>query len=240
MKKLILLIVAVLSYSFSLQAEYKAKYGWFGVVAKANGYFEKNETDYIIKTHSKLLGIAAAFSHHLESSYISIGKVKNGILYPQKYITIRKNSKKEVKTIYIFHSKYIQKIRFINHKLDSNSTVAYYANQDILSLYFNLPKFIDSYNKTYTFYALGGRKTDGKIEVSFPKGKELKKLKSTFDNEKGIYLKANLFNKVFSGDKGVLYLVINPTNWVSIKGMVKNVLKIGDLKGEVIDIKQAP
>ncbi len=240
MKKLLILIVVIWSYSFTMQATYSAKYGWFGTIATASGFFEKNATDYIIKTHSKLLGIAALLSHHLQNSYISIGKIKNGILYPKEYITIRKNSKKEVKTFYIFHKHYIQKIRLKNGKLETNSTVSYYANQDVLSLYFNLPKFIKTYNKTYIFYALGGRHKDGKIEVSFPKGKELKKIKDEFDNTKGIYLKANLFNKVFAGDKGILYLVINPKNWVTLKGMVRNVLKIGDLKGKLINFKQAP
>ena len=240
MKKLILLIIAVLSYSFSMSATYTAKYGLFGTVAKATGYFEKNETDYIIKTHSKLVGIAGALSHHLQNDYISIGKVKNGILYPAKYITIRKNSKKTVKTIYIFHKNYIQKIRYKNNKFDSNSTVGYYANQDVLSLYFNLKNFIKNYNKQYSFYALGGRHKDGKIEVSFPKGDELRKIQKEFDNVKGIYIKANLFNKIFAGDKGILYLVINPNNWVTLRGMVKNVLKIGDLKGKLVDFKQVP
>ncbi len=240
MKKLIILIITVLSYSFTMHATYNARYGWFGTIATASGFFEKNATDYIIKTHSKLLGIAGLFSHHLQNNYISIGKIKNGILYPKEYITIRKNSKKEVKTFYIFHKKYIQKIRFKNGKLETNSTVSYCANQDVLSLYFNLPKFIKNYNKTYTFYALGGRHKDGKIEISFPKGKELKEIKNEFDNAKGIYLKANLFNKVFAGDKGILYLVINPKNWVTLKGMVKNVLKIGDLKGTLVNFKQVP
>jgi len=240
MKKLIFLIIAVLSYSFSLQATYEAKYGWFGTVGIATGYFEKNATNYIIKTNSKLTGMAAALSHHLQNSYISTGKIKNGILYPKKYITIRKNSKKVVKTVFIFNKKHIQKIRFINGKLDSNSTLHYYVNQDILSLYFNLPKLIKNYNKTYIFYALGGRHKDGKIEVTFPRGNELKDIQNTFDNTKGIYIKANLFNKIFAGDKGILYLVINPTNWVTIKGMVKNVLKIGNLKGKLVNFKQAP
>ena len=240
MKKFVLIIISVFVYSYTLQATYIAKYGLLGTVAKAQGIFEKNETDYIIKTHSKLLGIAALLSHHLQNDYISVGKIKNGILYPKEYNTIRKNSKKEVKTFYIFHKNYIQKIRFKNGKLETNSTVSYYANQDVLSLYFNLPKFIKDYNKTYTFYALGGRHKDGKIEVSFPKGKELKSLKKTFDNTKGIYLKANLFNKIFAGDKGILYLVINPKNWVTLRGMVKNVLKIGDLKGKLVNLKQLP
>ena len=240
MKKFLIFFLITFSFSSTLIATYTAKYGWFGTIGEASGIFEKNSTDYIIKTNSKLLGIAAALSHHLQNSYISIGKIRNGILYPKKYITIRKNSRKEVKTFYIFHKNYIQKIRFINGKLNTNSTVSYYANQDILSLYFNLPNFIKDYNKTYTFYALGGRHKDGKIEVSFPKGEELKNLKETFDNEKGIYLKANLFNKVFAGDKGILYLVINPKNWVTLKGMVKNVLKIGDLKGKLVDFKQVP
>jgi len=84
MKKFVMfLIIIVFSYSFTLKATYKATYGWFGTIAEASGFFEKNETDYVIKTNSKLLGIAAVFSHHLKNSYISIGKIKNGILYPK-------------------------------------------------------------------------------------------------------------------------------------------------------------
>ena len=223
-----------------MTATYQAKYGWFGTIGEAQGYFEKNETNYIIKTNSKLLGIAATFSHHLKNTYISIGKIKNSLLYPEKYITVRKNSKKEVKTVFVFYKNHIQKIRFINGKLDSNSTLHYYVTQDVLSLYFNLPKLIKDYNKVYNFYALGGRHKDGKITLSFPKGDEKRKIQNIFDNQKGIYLKANLYNKVFAGDKGILYLVINPHNWVTLRGIVKNVLKIGNLKGKLVDFKQVP
>ena len=240
MKKFIIFLIVILSYAFSMKATYIAKYGWFGKIGIATGYFDKNSTNYIIKTNAKLTGIAALLSHHLQTSYISIGKVKNNILYPKEYIYIRKNSKKEVKTIFIFHKKYIQKIRYINKKLNSKSKLSYYTNQDVLSLYFNLPKFIKNYNKSYIFYAIGGRHNDGKIEITFPKGNQLKKIKKVFNYTKGIYIKANLYNKIFAGDKGILYLVIDPSNWVTLKGMVKHVLKIGNLKGKLVKLQVNP
>ncbi len=234
-----LIFIAVFTFAFNIQATYTAKYGWFGTIGIAHGYFEKNKTNYIIKTSSKFTGFAGTISKHLQNRYISIGIVKKGILYPQKYITVRKNTKKEIKTIYIFKKNVINKIRYKNGKLDNNSTIDYFTNQDVLSLYFNLPKFIKNYNKTYFFYALGGRRKDGKIEVNFPKGRELSNIQHIF-KQKGIYIKANLFNKIFAGDKGILYLVINPKNWVTLDGMVKNVLKIGDLKGSLKNFKQVP
>jgi hypothetical protein len=120
----------------------------------------------------------------------------------------------------------------------SDQKFRYYAPDDVLSLYFNLPRYLQNApsKKTYTFYAVGGRKKDGRIDVSFPTGEELSDAKDEL-NANGLYVKANLYNKVFVGDKGILYLAINPQNWVTLAGMVKNVLKIGDLKGKLISLQ---
>ena len=223
MRLLILLIIAIFTYAFSIKAEYIAKYGFFGVVAKASGYFERNETNYIIKTYSKTTKFINFQNYH-----ISKGIIKNNILIPQIYENIIIRGKEKFYLIYKFDykNKKITKIKYKNQKLIKTSTLKYFAKNDILSLYFNLPHIMKT--DKATFKAVGGERHTGRIDIEI-----LKKGKIT-------KLKANLYNKIFAGDKGILYLDINSTNWVTIKGIVKNVLKIGDLQGELVEFKSSP
>lgn len=239
MRVILLLFLINFLYANKIEATYKAKYGWFGTIATSKGVFEKNTTSYSISTVSKAVGIAAAFSKHMVQIYKSEGIVKNNILIPSKYISIRKKGSDIYKRVYIFkhNLKKIIRLKYKNGSLEANETLPYYTKEDILSLYFNFPYYTKAKKRFYTFYALGGRKSDGRVDISFINGSELEKIKDTFDYTKGVYLKVNLYNKVFAGDKGILYLVIDPKNWVTLKGMVKNVLKIGDLKGEIINLK---
>jgi hypothetical protein len=244
MKLLLLLILTIFLNAKTMIASYYAKYGIFGTIAEANAIYEVNSTDYKIYTQSKALGLAAALSKHMVQTYSSIGKIINGRLVPTAYISTRKKGNDFYKRVYLFDhtDKKIIRLKYKNGKLEANETMPYYTPDDVLSLYFNLPYYFKKKGKKslYTFYALGGRKSDGRVDVTFPKGKELEKVKDTFNGVKGIYIKANLYNKVFAGDKGILYLVIDPKNWVTIKGMVKNVLKIGDLKGGIKNFKLIP
>ncbi|WP_024791237.1 DUF3108 domain-containing protein [Lebetimonas sp. JS032] len=234
MKYILLCFLFFSLYSKTLTATYEAKYGWFGTIATAQGFFEKNQTNYKIQTIVKTKGLAAVLSHHMIQKYTSIGIIKNNKLIPFEYITYRKRGDKEYKRIYLFDhkKKTITRIKYFNNKFDGKEKFDYYAPQDILSLYFNLPLYLKDKNKIYTFYALGARKRDGRVDVNF--------CKQNIFESKGVCIKANLYNKVFSGDKGILYLLINQKNWVTLKGIVKNVLKIGDLKGKLVDFKQVP
>ena len=213
------LVIFISSFLMAkMVATYEAKYGWFGVIASARGVFDKNETHYKIKTSFKTEGIAKTFSKNLKQEYISEGIVINGILYPKKYVMHFKNSNREFYKIYYFKKDGIWVKKIQNNKLEYEKKLPFNVKFDILSLYFNLPKLLK--DKKATFYAVGGRKKDGRVDVEF----------------QGNLLKANLYNKIFVGDKGVLYLTINPNNWVTTKGVVKNVMKIGDLKGKITSL----
>ncbi|WP_456488939.1 DUF3108 domain-containing protein [Caminibacter pacificus] len=237
MRYILLFLIAIFAYSKTYVATYSAKYGWFGTIATAKGVYERNETDYKIMTTVKTKGFAASISGHLTQTYISEGKVINGRLVPTHYIVDIKRNGDDYYRIYIFDhkNKSVIKKRYKNGKLTKEYKY-YYAPDDILTLYWNLPLYLKDKKETYIFHAVGGSKKNGKVEITFPQGEELKELKKTF-KVNGTYLKANLYNKVFAGDKGVLYLVIDPTNWVTVAGMVKNVLKIGDLKGKMDYLK---
>ena len=223
MKKLIILIIAVLGYSFSMSATYSAKYGWFGTVGIAKGYFEKNATNYKITTYSQITKFIDFQNYH-----ISQGIIKNNILIPLNYknIIIRGDEKYILIYKFDYKNRKIYKLKYKNGKFIYKRVLDFFANNDILSLYFNLPKIMTK-NKE-TFKAIGGERHTGRVDVEIlSKGKITK-------------IKANLYNKIFAGDKGILFLDIKTSNWVTLKGVVKNVLKIGDLKGKLVDFKQVP
>jgi len=238
MRIILLLFFAVFSFSFEISAKYEAKYGWFGVIATAEGRYERNETNYKITASVDTKGIAATLSGNLKQTYKSMGIIKNNKLIPLIYTVDIKRKGNDYLRVYIFDhkNKTVIKKRYKNGKLTKEYKY-YYAPDDILTLYWNLPLYLKE-KKPYTFYAIGGRKNDGRIDVTFPSSEEIEKLRKKLFNTNGLYLKANLYNKVFAGDKGVLYLVINPNNWVTLAGMVKNVLKIGDLRGKLVELKE--
>jgi len=233
MRYILMFFMIVFAYSKTITATYKAKYGWFGTVAIANAKYIKNDTNYKIIVTMKTKGIVSSMTHHLIETYISEGKIINNRLVPTHYIVDIKKHGDDYYRIYVFDhkNKTVIKKKFANGKLTKKYKY-YYAPDDILSFYWNLPIYLKSKKFVYTFHAIGGRKNDGRIDVTFLTSDELKKLQKKFKT-KGLYIKLNLYNKIFSGDKGILYLVIDPTNWVTISGMVKNVLKIGDLKGKI-------
>ena len=241
MRYILLFFIAIFAYSKTITATYVAKYGWFGTIATAKGTYESNETNYKITAIVKTKGIAATLSGDLIQTYTSIGIIKNNILIPEKYIVDIKRGGNDYFRIYLFDHKHkkVFKKRFKNGKLTKQYPY-YYAKDDILTLYWNLPSYIKDTNASfYTFHAVGGSKKNGRVDITFLKGEELNEIKRIFD-KKGIFVKANLYNKVFVGDKGILYLVIDPNSWVTLEGMVKNVMKIGNLKGKIKSLQILP
>ncbi|WP_457565055.1 DUF3108 domain-containing protein [Caminibacter sp.] len=228
MRIVFFLIIGILAYSKTLIATYTAKYGWFGTIAMAKGVYDRNLTNYRITNFVQTTGFARTFVD-LKEYYISEGNITNNILVPNIYKNIIIRNGKKYLLIYKFDYKNrkIIKTKYKEGKFVYKREMPFFAKNDILTLYFNLPLIMHS--KRATFKALGGEKHTGRVDVEI--------LKKT---PKITKIKANLYNKVFAGDKGILYLDINTSNWVTLKGMVKNVLKIGDLKGELKSFKQVP
>jgi hypothetical protein len=224
----------------TLIGTYVAKYGIFGKVAKATGTYQKEGNRYRIFVDTRAVGMVASLSKHLRETFESKGKVVKGVLVPDTYTMTIKRGSKFYKYIYKFDRKkyVIYKLRYFNGKLEYNRTLPYWVNFDVLSLYFSLPHLMKPGKKRYTFYALGARKSDGRLDVSYLTPSEKKDLIEEVGGAKNaLYLKFNLYNKVFAGDRGILYLVISKDNFVALKGLLKNVLKVGDLKGYLTSLR---
>ncbi|WP_281950424.1 DUF3108 domain-containing protein [Nitrosophilus kaiyonis] len=237
---LFILIFIVSLHSEIIKAKYDVSYGLFGKVGKSEAILVKKENRYKIEISAKAEGLAKILSNNRKESYISEGIIENGRLVPLVYKKVRQSSKKKDIKIYKFDHKnrkiYVHVERYKNGKLDKrkDETLKYYAKDDLLSLYFNINKYIDfkkSGKKRYTFYAVGGNRKDGKIDIEIPSGHTLKELKELL-NEDGKYLVVTIYQKIFASKEGKLYIVMNDNGFTK-KAMLKDVILFGDIVGKL-------
>lgn len=223
-------------YSKIIEARYKIAYGIFGEIGYANATFKKSNDEYMIKIDAKATKIAKILSKNREEEYMSRGIVVDGILRPKIYKKIRKNSyKKIIKTYKFDHEKKIIEVfieRYKNNRLVSKNSerLKYYAKDDILTLYFNLKKYLNERKEdSLIFFAVGGNKEDGKVDVRLPKDKELKRLKSLFHNEDGLYIDVVIHQKIFASKEGRLHIVIDQKLGVAKRAILEDVIFFGDI-----------
>ncbi|WP_187647966.1 DUF3108 domain-containing protein [Nitrosophilus labii] len=230
-------------YSQTIEAKYRVTYGILGKVGYSVATFTKNKDRYVIKVKAKATGLAKILSRGREEEYISEGVVQKGILIPKVYKKVRKNaSKKSIKVYRFDHEKkriFVHTKRYKSGKLESkhDEILQYYAKDDILSLYFNLKKYFINGKKHLVFFAVGGNRKDGKVDVYLPEGKELKKLKSLFGNEKGLYMDVVIHQKIFASKEGRLHIVMDEKSGVAKKALLKDVIFFGDIVGKLDKLK---
>jgi len=225
-------------FAQSIEAKYKVTYGFLGEVGYSKAKFVKNSNSYKIEVTAKATGLAKILSNGRKERYISEGVVKNGILIPKIYKKIRENSKKKDIKIYRFdHDKkkiYVHIERYRDKKLDTkkDEILNYYAKDDILSLYFNLKKYVNLKDEKgkKSFFAVGGNRKDGKVDVEIPKGENLKKIKKLLGEEDGLFLIVTIYQKIFASKKGKLYIVLNDKG-IAKKALLKDVILFGDITG---------
>jgi len=240
MKYLFFIVFFALSlFSKTIEAKYDVTYGLFGKVGDSIAKLIKKKNNYKIIVKAEATGFAKILSNSRVESYTSEGVIKNGILIPKIYKKVRETlSKKDIKIYTFDHDKkkiYVHIEKYRHGKLESISdeVLNYYAKDDILSLYFNIKRYLD-FNKNRektSFYAVGGNRKDGRVDVYLPKGKELSKLRSLFDNEKGLYVDVIIHQKIFASKEGRLHIVMDEKTGVAKKALLKDVIFWGDITG---------
>ena len=235
--RLFLAMIFFLSVFFGkeIEAEYKVSFGLFGSVGKGIAHFDANTSRYHIKIYGKATGLAKVLSGGREEIYESFGKIENGILVPEKFVKITKtNKKKRIKTFRFDHEKkeiLITKEGFRRGKFEfeTHDKLPYYVRNDLLTLYFNLPTYLQENKKKYVLHAVGGDRKDGRVDIFLPEGKKLQKLKEILKVD-GLYLGVVVHQKIFASENGELFVVIDKDG-VAKKGLLKDVIMYGDIVG---------
>lgn len=233
--KTIIFVLALLSQSASakvITATYEVSYGIFQTMGIADARFEtRDDNTYSIRIEARTTGIAKILSNNRVETYESHGSIINGQLVPKKYIKIRRTDSKKITKIYTFN--HVDKMVW-RENIDSDEWEKvkhdYYASEDILSLFFNVKQYM-KLRQNQVLFAIGANKNNGRIDVVFPKGQEIEKLKQELEIDEGIFVKVILNDKIFSSANGELLINLDEEGLCE-KAILEDVLLFGDIVGK--------
>ena len=238
MKKIfcLLLLFAQIASGKTLSATYEVSYGIFQTMGIAETKFEQNDDNtYRIYVSAKTTGIAKFISNNRVEIYESRGIVKDGRLIPSVFIKTRQtSSNKTVKTYTFDHDNKEVWFQTVEGKTTKSCSEKekndYYAQDDFLSLFFNL-KYYTKQQSKYTFHAIGGNKKDGRIDAVYPKNEELCEIKKSLGMEDGSFLKVSLNDRIFASRNGELLINLD-SQGLCEKAVLEDVLFFGDIVGK--------
>lgn len=215
-----------------LTATYEVSYGIFQTMGIADARFETREDNtYSIRIEARTTGIAKVLSNNRVETYESYGTIVNNHLVPKKFIKIRRTNSKKTTKIYTFD--HADKVVWTeNIKSDEWEKVKndFYAPEDVLSLFFNVKNYL-KLKKDRTFYAIGGNKIDGRVNVIFPQDEALNQIKEELEMEEGNFLKVILNDRIFASANGELLINLGDDGLCE-KAVLENVLFFGDIVGK--------
>lgn len=225
-----------------IKADYKVEFGIIGEIGIANAVLTKDKDYYEIKVKLKATGIAKTLSGGRKEEHISQGHIENGTMIADYYRVSKTHGAKLTTKLYSINheEKTVKKEykRWEHGKLtvDETTTLDFYANDDLLSLYFNLNDKIEDRNKAkkYIFKAVGAEKQKGKVEVAIPQASELDEYKEMVGkSDDSWYARAIVHQNIFSSDKGELLLRIGDDG-ITQKAVLKDLIFFGDIRAERI------
>ncbi len=238
MKRILLaLILASISLAAKeIHADYSISFGIFGEVGQAKAKLVKGEKNYTIRIDAEARGMAKSLSSDHKETHSSKGHIEDGIMVSDEYETlVTYGSKKEIKHYTIDHKNKkvtLVKQKYKRGKLVKNETklLGYYAKDDLLTLYFNIYHLVKDKDKKadYIFKAVGAEKQKGKLEVKVPDSKGREKYIKDLGSGADWYVTAIIYQKIFSSNKGELYLAVDKEG-ITSKAILKDVLLYGDI-----------
>lgn len=234
-----IILVSILSAE-TFDAKYKIEYGIFGKMGESEAILEKKDGRYKIKMRAYATGLAKFLSGGRVEVYESEGTIlSDGTLKPNIFRKdISRKGKKRIK-VYIFDWKNkkveFEEKRFRDGKFESESsgTLPYFAENDILSLYFNMKTILKSCQKPFDkmLKAVGAQKNSGNVRISTVIGDNIKSVKELL-GDASCYLKVTIYQKLFGSRGGELYLGIQP-DFIVKKAVLKDVIMFGDIRGNL-------
>ncbi|PID47271.1 MAG: hypothetical protein CR967_05060 [Proteobacteria bacterium] len=235
-----------------IEAKYHVSYGIFGEIGVVKTRLKTHDKSYIISIEANTTGFARSLSGQRDEFFQSKGSIENGVLKPKIYThTVtrmkRKNSfimnpsqwesalSKKVKTMKFFDNFVLEeRQKFFDGKLTSKSSkrLKYYAQNDLLSVFFNFKKLSNDYNitKLTKFYAVGAKNENGELLV-LPMSQD--RQREIFENVSGHNFIVFVNQPIFSSEKGELFVKINKDD-IADEAILKDVLFFGDIRAKLV------
>ncbi|MEA3419329.1 MAG: DUF3108 domain-containing protein [Campylobacterota bacterium] len=225
----------------TLDAVYRVSFGIFGEIGIAKAHLEKNGEQYLIRVEGEATGIAKKLSKGRREVHISKGHIKNALLLSDTYTVIKSYGEKNSKKHYTVDHKKKQVVKY-SEKSESGKQISrdekvldFYAENDLLTLYFNIASLITEKEKkgVYTFNAVGAEKQKGSVMVIVPDAKERIAYETDLGKGSAWYLTAIIHQKIFASDRGELILAIGKDG-ITEKAVLKDVVMFGDVMAQRI------
>lgn len=252
MKK-ILALISVLNFAIASEVEalFEISFGIFGKVGEAKTRLirHENNSTYEIYMDAKAVGAIDKLSGERREYFYSTGEIYKDYFLPHKFIHKVERNKKGKRTlkdkIFDFNQRK-QEIHFSKFKGDTKSglnktddeILPYYAQNDLLTLFFNFSKVKPVGLDRFSLIAAGANDKDGRVDIFIPKGDKKAKLQKSLGTKFQPYI-AFINQNIFSSNKGELHLSINEKGYTD-KAILKDVLLFGDIEGKVVSFKEKP
>ncbi len=221
--------------------DYKATFGIFGTVGTIKNRLIQNTETYEIDTKVTLAGLAKVLMGGQTEHYVSKGHIKEGLMVSDFYqMTSQKRDKKVIKEYRIDHlkksvTKRVRKWRKEKLVEDHTERLKFYAEDDLLTLYFNLGNAVKQKPKgnTYLFKSVGLEKQNGEVQITVPDDMQTAEYKKDLGKDGEIYAKALIHQKNFRKKKGDILLSVAQDGFIQ-RSVIKDILFYGDAKLERI------
>ncbi len=231
------ILLALMLWSKNIQASYNVSYGIFGTVGTAKAYLHQSHKHYSIDIYLEATGIAKFLSQGRKEHHISKGHIVNGVMISDMYQVIQSyGDVMMTKTYSIDHkNKRVQKRyrKYLHTKLQEDTIryLDFYAEDDLLTLYFNLKRLIPDTQKPhiYHFMAVGAERQKGKVTLTIPPAKALPHYQKILGDGASWYALAMIHQKIFSSKDGELMLAIGDDG-ITNKAVLKDVIFFGDIR----------
>ncbi len=250
---MILALALALNFIFSSEVEaiFEISFGIFGKVGEAKTRLIKydNNSTYELFMDAKAIGAIDKLSGQRREYFYSTGEIYRDFLLPQKFVHKVERDKKGKRTlkykIFNFNQRKKQ-IHFTKFKGDTNAGVSksddeilsYYAQNDLLTLFFNFSKIKPNNLNSFALIAAGANDKDGRVDIFIPDGKQKQKLQKSLNTQFQPYI-AYINQDIFSSSKGELHLSINEKGYAN-RAILKDVLLFGDIVAKMVSVKEKP
>ncbi len=226
----------------TIKVDYKVEFGIMGEIGVAHAKLTKDNRNYEINIKLETMGMTKVLSGDRKEEHISKGHIENGLLVSDMYQIIKSHGSKASNRVYTINHKLKRVIRedkkWKRGKLYKNRTkvMKYYSKDDLLTLYFNLDKYIEDKNvsEDYHFSAVGAEIQKGFVDIHIPKSNEMEEYRELLGDDGAWYARAIVYQKIFSSSKGELFLSIGDDG-IAKKAVLKDLILFGDIRAFRID-----
>jgi len=233
-----ILIFACISqlYAKVLDVSYAVDFGMFGQMGVCDAHLKSTDTAYTIDIGVKATGIAKVLSRNRQERHTSQGSLHNGMFRFKTYKVVKTYGEKYIEKRYRADSKHKKVTKYVLKKrggqisAEKEQVLDFYTPNDLLTLYFNLPKLIEDMSKPgkYTFKAAGAERQKGLVEVIIPKREILSRYEKILGKGDYWYMTVIIHQKIFASNRGELMLAIGKDGIVE-KAVLKDLVMFGDL-----------